>query len=364
MKNMAVALAAAGCRVLVMTGRDEDAERDVRIEDGVEVHYWYTRSEIGSPSVTREVLALAEREGVDLIEGADLYGECRDLLAVEQRPPIHIKVHGCHVIEVLRDSHQLKWWQGPLIRASLLRERAQMQRERYCIRNADVLTVPSHRLREELIQQGGLAAERAKVLPNPAAPADSQARLEAEVPTILFVGRIDIGKGIEFLPELVRQVRVQVPEAILEIAGGDSYARGLGSIKEWLSREFGELSGAVRFLGRLNEESLQDAYRRAWCLILPSRWNNFPTVVLEAMSHGCPVVASTSGGAPEILAETSNVSAAPGSVEFVSGVCSFLTDHALRERAVEEGRRRVSCEYSGATIAATYLRVMGLGAND
>ena len=175
---------------------------------------------------------------------------------------------------------------------------------------------------------------------------------------VLMVGRIDFGKGIQYLPRLVRNLVRDFPELKLEIAGQDSYARGIGSLKNWLCQELGDLQNHVSFLGQLDKEALEKAYARAWVVIIPSRWDNFPTVLLEAMSLGKPVVASPHGGMPEMLEDTECQTAEPDSQDFSERVRLYLVDESARRRAGQSMLRKATSVYSPNRIAEEYVKLI------
>jgi D-inositol-3-phosphate glycosyltransferase len=121
---------------------------------------------------------------------------------------------------------------------------------------------------------------------------------------LLFVGRIEALKGIDIL---LQAIALMKQEGIfkdhphhLVIIGGDpdsstlSPATEMARIKS-LSEDLG-LGDLVIFLGKRDQESLPDYYSAAEALIMPSHYESFGMVALEAMACGTPVVASQIGG--------------------------------------------------------------------
>jgi glycosyltransferase involved in cell wall biosynthesis len=353
---MSRALVAAGHRVVIATGK---APGCPELEEGPcgTIHRFYGRNEIYGPTVTQRVLELARLEKVDWIECADHLGEGARLMRCRNRPPVILKVHGSNVIRVVRESEVLHAWQRLVIPLALMRNGRQFLAERNSLRLADRVLVPSQRLFQELVKQGLRTADAMKVLPNPISLHECE-RQEAQAPTLLMVGRISIGKGIQYLPALMRSLVFRFPDVRLEIAGGDSYARGLGALKQWLVSQLGDLRDRVDFLGVLGPEQLQAAYRRAWVLALPSRWDNFPNAVLDAMIHGVPVLASPHGGMPEMLAGTGCPIADPATPEFARQAEALLADSALRHRVGQAARARALGHYHPAKIAQEYVDIV------
>lgn len=116
---------------------------------------------------------------------------------------------------------------------------------------------------------------------------------------LLFVGRFDAMKGLEelftSLTLLPRLLRVQ-----LTLIGGDGAASATQQHLVHLAGELG-ISEQVEFAGRVPHERLPDYYRSADVVVLPSRYESFGLVTLEALACGTPVVATRTGVAPEII---------------------------------------------------------------
>jgi glycosyltransferase involved in cell wall biosynthesis len=310
------------------------------------------------------VLRVAREHRADVIEGADHHGELAQVIRATGRPPVLVKIHGSNPINILQDSQVLYRWQKFTVKVAHLRNWQQTSAERFSIEHADMALVPSARMKEELSRQGLHLPDKNKVLPNPVIPFDGRLVPESSIPTVLMVARIDAGKGIQYLPGIVRNLTEKFPDLILEIAGDDSFARGIGSMKEWLINKLGRLAPHVRFQGRLNEDQRDVAYGRAWVVIIPSRWDNFPTVLLEAMARGKPVVASPHGGMPEMLEGTLCKTALPESEEFVNLTACLLEDASRRKAAGDSLRSRARLAYSPETIVGTYvdtLNTWGVG---
>jgi D-inositol-3-phosphate glycosyltransferase len=123
-------------------------------------------------------------------------------------------------------------------------------------------------------------------------------------PMLLFVGRIEPLKGIDTLIRAIAHMRTtgitdRHPHYLV-IIGGDPAADPQDMTSEMarlqsLSRELG-LEDLVLFLGKRDQSSLPYYYSAADVLIMPSHYESFGMVALEAMACGTPVVASQVGG--------------------------------------------------------------------
>jgi len=354
-RQMSMALTQAGHRCVIATGSTIGCPTDEETACGRVVRF-YRKDEIRSRKVALKVLELAREHRVDIIEGADHLGECARILRWKQRIPVVIKVHSSLALRVLVRSQVLYPWQHVTIGLALALRWKQVLAEWQSLVHADYLHAPSKRAVQEMIKQGVPNADRCRILSNPVMPVDSVVPPEAEVPTALFVGRLDIGKGIAYLPLIMETVWRQIPNAILEIAGPDEYARGIGSLKQWLVKKFGTGFKRVRFLGAQDSTGMDAAYRRAWVVIVPSRWDNFPGVVLEAMANGRAIVASPHGGMPEMLEGTDCVVADPKAELFAQAVAGFMAAPEKRYEAGLSARDKVIREYHPSKIAQDYER--------
>ena len=158
---------------------------------------------------------------------------------------------------------------------------------------------------------------------------------------LLFVGRIEPLKGLDTLLRaiaLLREsgVQCQVPH-FLVVIGGDPDASGENLTSEMarlqaLSRELG-LNDLVLFLGKRAQDTLPYYYSAADVLIMPSHYESFGMVALEAMACGTPVVASQVGGLAFLVQDGQTGFAVPnGDVPALSDrLTRLLTDSALRE---------------------------------
>lgn len=355
--QMASALNGAGHEACVVTSRAPGQAETEWLPCG-RVYRLYDAGEARSPRVRDAVLALAREQRVDLLEGADHHGEMAGILRASNRPPVLVKIHGSNPVRILQESHVLYGWQRWMIRLARWRNLAQTRAEAFSIEHADMVMIPSARMRDELLKQGLRLPVRNAIVPNPVLPVPRGARLEADVPTVLLVGRSDVGKGIQYLPAAVDGLVRKFPDLVLEIAGDDSFARGLGSMQAWLKKRLGHRARQVRFLGRLGAESLGDAYGRAWVVILPSRWDNFPTVLLEAMVRAKPAVCSPNGGMPEMLEGTLCRAVDPGSPVFADEVARLLGDAELRRRAGESMRAKAERAYSPQAVVGDYVKCL------
>lgn len=350
---MAQGLVAAGHNATVVT-RQIDGLTEVSDEEGVIVYRCYRHDAIRSQVVTEKVLHLASELNVDWIEGADHMGECAPLLRRSARPPVIIKVHSCNAIKVVRDSLILFPWQKPLLWLAIVRALNQFLAEKKTISMADLLTAPSGKMIKELRQQKLKLPEQVLNIPNPIhVEAELPALTSANAKKILFAGRLCFGKGVHMLPGLMKFLRGS--GVVLEIAGADSYVRGIGSVKSWLEGQFGSDFGQIRFLGRRQPEEMPKIIQGTCLLIVPSRWDNFPTIILEAMKYGKPVVASIHGGMPEMLEGTGCPVCRVEGTHFFESVAQIVNNQTKAEQLGRRMQSKLLHSYVPDVVVPQYI---------
>ncbi len=352
-EEMSDALSTAGHSVTVLTSRADSLPRE-SLEGSVRVLREFDRTELRSMRVAELALGVARDCKADWIEAADHWGEGSSLLKCRRRPPVVVKMHYNDVLEATRYSQAWFSWQRAMIDLACLRQWRAISGERYSIRHADILLAPCRRILDEAEKQGvHLAANRA-VVPNTIQPLRWK-NAESQKPKVLLVGRLDIGKGLPYIRAMLEDLVPFFPELTIEIAGGDSYARGLGSVKKWFDKQLGEMREYVKLLGFLDQRQMDEAYQRAWVVIAPSRWDTFPQTVLEAMVRSKAIVSSPYGGMPEMLEGTESVIADPESRDFPEAVRRFLGDSLARAKAGKSVCDRVCREYNPQKVASAYI---------
>ena len=352
--QMSMALRLIGHQTVIFTNRESGCP-EIEKTEGATIYRIYEKSEIRSRVAALNVLKAAENLKIDLIEGADHLGECAPLLAMPHNVPVMVKVHCSNAVRVLYESEVLYPWQRIMTRLAHMRNWRQIIAEFQSIRNADILCAPSKKLIYELKKQSFFKGRSIGFVPNPFTPFRFSRSAEQTVPTILFAGRLCFGKGISYLPKIMQKVWGVVPECRLILAGSDSYARGLGSLQTWLEKRFLDQRSHVTFAGNLSVDALTRMYDQAWLVIIPSRWDNFPSVALEAMARRKPIVASPYGGMPEMFKNTGNIIADPETEDFSNAVCSFLQDKKLRQDAGISGLQRTEDVYAPEVVAEQYV---------
>jgi len=164
---------------------------------------------------------------------------------------------------------------------------------------------------------------------------------------VLFVGRLVHEKGA--------QVLVSAIPKVLEKTNAKFIFVGNGYMKDQLSdlvRAMG-IAHKVMFTGFVDDETLRKLQKCADVSVVPSLFEPFGIVALEAMAAGSPVVVSDTGGLSEIVNhEVDGVKVFTGNPDSLSwGIIRVLTDEAFANRLRTNARRKVQEKYDWDTIA-------------
>jgi len=183
--------------------------------------------------------------------------------------------------------------------------------------------------------------------------------LPADVPILLFVGRIQPLKGADVAVRTLAALRGH-PDAHLVVVGGPSGPRGrdhLLHVEEIVRRE--GLVDRVHLVPPQPHELLSTFYRAADVCVVPSRSESFGLVALEAAACGTPVVAAAVGGLTTLVDDghTGYLVDDPTPGAFAAAVEGVLDDHLLGGRlataAVVRARHYTWAE-AAALLRATY----------
>ncbi|PLX71088.1 MAG: glycosyl transferase family 1 [Azoarcus sp.] len=152
---------------------------------------------------------------------------------------------------------------------------------------------------------------------------------------LLFVGRVAHEKNIDFLIDMVGELRRSEPAAMLLITGEGP---ALSSLRTKVERA--GLAEHIRFLGYLDRHNeLHDCYRAADLFVFASRTETQGLVLLEAMALGTPVVALAEMGTVDILAPQQGCRIAPNNpVRFAEIVAQLLSDRRQLQQLGSDAR--------------------------
>lgn len=181
---------------------------------------------------------------------------------------------------------------------------------------------------------------------------------------ILFVGRIEPLKGVDTLLRAMSILQERHPAAIentcLAIVGGDPWRDDLDTEMARLQQLRTDLGihNLVTFLGAKDQDVLPYYYAAAEMVVMPSHYESFGMVALEAMAMGTPVIASEVGGLAHLVQPGVNGFHVPSRdpEALADRILALLTNKPLRQQLGEQARAHTK-QYSWESITARMIEV-------
>jgi glycogen synthase len=368
--GLSEALAAAGHEVVVLTQHTDEAPPDAMV-NGVRV----LRVPQDPPLVpiddllawtmaldhalTRAALAVGSTWRPDVVHGHDwLVAHTGATLKEAWSVPLVATVHATEA-----GRHQ-GWLPGPLNQAINSLEWWLTYQARRVITCSDAMRWEVTRLFE-------LPAGKVDVIPNgvdtrrwqsPSAAVQAARSTWAESgPLLLFSGRLEYEKGVHTLLDAMRSLRRRHPGLRLVVAGRGSQESALRAQARRL-----RLGQSVRFAGWLDDADLSAMAAAADLALVPSLYEPFGLVALEAAAAGTPVVATDRGGLGEVVRGHRLGLTVPGSDPAALGeaVSRLLDDQVLARRIGREARAAVESGFGWPVVASATARVYGRAIRD
>jgi len=359
-RQAAVLLQSRGHDVEVFAGcRTHGCSGD---EDGLLVH----RLQCTAPSKFRELVCpvFASRHALrsfDVVEGPEFRADAS--LVAEKHPDVAlvVKLHTPTYLVQRLNAVQL----GKLrrLRAYLgaLRRRGKPfwvvdpanDVERQGIAHAHLVVSPSAALARIVEHDWMLRPGSIRTVPNPYVPAPELLMIapgapRRDPPVVLFVGRLELRKGILDLVHAAPHILKRYPHTVFRFVGRN-FPTGGFDVREYILRRLSNWRAQVELVGPVVLDEMPKAYANADICVFPSVWENYPNVCLEAMAAARCIVASSAGGMREQLDD---------------GRCGFLVEprnphqladriwNALGDPALRERLGRAARDYLQTTLGA------------
>ena len=226
--------------------------------------------------------------------------------------------------------------------------------ESWLVRESDSLITCSASMRDEITELFGPGLAEVTVIRNgiDAARWPFAERRRHGVaggpPELIFVGRLEYEKGVHDAIAALPRIRRAHPGTTLTIAGD-------GTQQDWLVEQARKhrVLKATRFVGRLDHAELLAALHRADAAVLPSHYEPFGLVALEAAAAGTPLVTSNIGGLGEaVINGETGMSCPPRDVaRLAEAVGAVLDDPAAAQRRARAARERLTSDFDWHTVA-------------
>ncbi len=223
---------------------------------------------------------------------------------------------------------------------------------------ASLILSPSAALKKWATTYWGLPEEKFLLLPNPFTVDEEMFGfpVERSKKTICFVGKLTVLKGMMTFTPALRKILEKNPLYNAVLIGRDEpVSNEMPSMLKWMQDQLGTVADRVRFTGTLTAAEVKKELANSAVAVIPSLWENYPTVVLEAMAAGCAVAASSRGGIPEIIRHEQNglLFDPAKTASIVNAIQQLITDSAMQQRLALAGRQTIQHSNSEEFINAT-----------
>jgi glycogen synthase len=281
--------------------------------------------------------ALAQEHSYDLIHGhdwlvANAAGALAQRLGIPYVTTIHATEHGRH-----------QGWVADPPQSTIHAV------ERWMAHRADRVIVCSYYMRGHVADVFDIDESRVTVIPNGVDPSDLRPVEDLEAlrskfaepheKLVLLVGRLVYEKGFQLALDAMPGLIERVGNVRFLVAGSGTHEAELKAQAERLC-----LSDHGTFLGWIGDDVLHSLYRIADLCVVPSIYEPFGLVALEAMASGCPCIVADTGGLREVvpIGERVGLRFDGGDAEHLGVMIErLLVDDELRDRLVTEASEHV-----------------------
>jgi glycosyltransferase involved in cell wall biosynthesis len=305
---------------------------DRLVDASVEVHFLGARSSWRFFSTKRKLQHLLDRQAPDIIHTFLFHANVLGALAAKHRT-------AARIVLGVRVADPAIW---------------RLRLERLVAKRAHRVVCVSRSVAQFVHRRAGIPVEKLVVIPNGIDPDQYPPRNVADLtqfgivcgrPVILFVGRLELQKGVDWLLRLAPAILARMPEHEFLIVGDGPQRRSLSRLANSLG-----IAANVHFAGR--RKDVPEILCAARLLVLPSRWEGMPNVLLEAMAAGLPIVATSAAGVEELLGpeSASQVVAFGDDFSFVDRVAAILQDSSQAFSLGQRNRQRAASCFSLADM--------------
>lgn len=212
-------------------------------------------------------------------------------------------------------------------------------------RVADLYIAITKQMEEDLIKVG-IPENKITYLPNAINTNFFRPVKNKQSNLVLFIGRITYGKGVHILIRALNYLRTPICLVIIGPMDNDhDYCQKLLNV---IQKENSKNKHKIMYLGPLDQKDILKWYQRASILILPSFWEAFPVVILEALACETAVIATSVGGVQDIIKnKETGILVKPGNSFQLANTIQYLLDNDdIRRKIASKGREQVINQYS------------------
>jgi len=275
-----------------------------------------------SIAIVRAIRELVAKQRIDVFEIEESFGWSYSVSRLRLIPVV-VRLHGPWFLsgnfDQLRNENKIAW-------------------EGRGIRHATYVTTGSAETLNAVKRYYGLDLSLSRVIPNPIEPAREREIWRGDAcstESILFVGRFDKIKGGDVVLRAFERLATMFPNAMLTFVGPD---RGIGRVdgqkiffRRFIQENIPEgVRSRINFRGQVGHAEVMSLRTQNNIAIIAARYETQGYAVMEAMSRGCPLVATAVGGIPEFVKDRRNGLIVPSDDEdAMAAACKELLENKV-----------------------------------
>lgn len=328
------------------------ADRMVEVIDGVKIRRFPSGPELGMvplmPTLPVEII----RFNLDIIHAHDIIALSSSYSAFAsrvRRKPFVLTQHDCG----FEATHGAKLFAYMMNNSTV---------GRFTLQTASaVIGLSSDAIR--FVEGFGASAGKARIIPTsvdttifrPNQRKIIKEKMGIDSPIVLFVGRLTKIKGVDILLRAFHDALSSAPDANLVIVGRGPEESQLRELQRKLKLD------RVFFLGGVPRDEMPLIYSSCDLLALPSLYEPFGNVVIEAMASGLPVLGSKVGGMADVISNgETGYHLRPGDVKHLSNYLKvLLLDNELRLKMSKAARRMAEEKFDDMVVARAVEQIYG-----
>jgi glycogen(starch) synthase len=277
------------------------------IENEIKVHRVFCN---GPQDFQKNVLDVFQQQHIlnpfQLIESAEIHGNALEVKKAFPSLPLIVRLHASNwLVENFKKKYiplqnKLRFFIGALRRGrwdlGYWRNYEPAKDEDYLfVRQADYITAPSQQMKDWVVTHWKLNPSHIQVLENPFVEKEifKIARTNNEEQAVIFYGRLNVLKGLITATRAMKHILKNNPGWKWMIVGEDGTAAdGKTSMKQWMEKQLKEVNSQVIFYETVSHMQLASYLKQVSIVLVPSLFESYSYVTIEAMSAGTAVVGS------------------------------------------------------------------------
>lgn len=226
---------------------------------------------------------------------------------------------------------------------------------------ADFISAPTIQMKNWVSSNWKINPDKIKVIENPFVENEAfkNAITDNEEQAIIFYGRLNVLKGLITATKAMKQILKNNPGWRWIVIGDDGTAAdGKASMKVWMQSQLKNVTAQVTYYDSLPNKKIPELLRQASIVLIPSLFESYSYVTIEAMCAGKAVIGSTNTGIASLIENnvTGRLANPYNNKEWKNTVQQLINDKKLRQRIGKAAREYVESKYLINTEIIAYYK--------